>query len=202
MTPPDAPATCGMVLAGGGGRRFGGPKATAPFAGSTLVEHAVAALAASCGTVVVVSRPGVPLPRLDCPVVFDRPGPDAPLVAVATGLAALRGAECVVLACDLPLAEPVLDRLLAAPAGVAAVAVDPEGRAQPLCARYPRAATLAACDRLLATGAVAMRDLLDAVPWNPVEGSARELLNVATPDDLVRAEGERRAARREGRDAD
>ncbi len=177
----------GVVLAGGGGRRFGGPKAGVVLAGVTLVERAVGMLVERCADVVVVTRPGVVLPRLTARVVFDRPGLDAPLAAVATGLAALDSDVCVVLACDLPFAAPVVDRLLAAPAG-AAVAVDAGGRAQPLCARYPRVETLAVCERLLAGGAAAMRDLLDVLDQTPVAADDGELLNVNTPADLVRSE--------------
>jgi molybdopterin-guanine dinucleotide biosynthesis protein A len=179
----------GVVLAGGPGRRFGSPKAGVRLAGRTLVERAVATLAERCGGgVVVVSRPGVALPDLDVPVVFDRPGPDAPLVAVATGLAALDSEEALVLACDLPLAAPAVDLLCEAPDGIAVCALDRSGRPQPLCARYPRAAALAACDRLLAAGALPVRGLLDAVQAAGVEAPGDALLNVNRPEDLRRAE--------------
>ena len=188
----------GVVLAGGGGRRFGGPKATAVLAGTTLVERAVAILGSRCAEIVVVSRPGVRLPVLAASVVLDRPGPDAPLVAVATGLAALGTDDCLVLACDLPLAGPVIDQLLSASDG-AAVAVDDTRRPQPLCARYPRAATLAECDRLLGRGAAAMGDLLEALSPAWVTAGDEALLNVNTPADLARAEallGSRRVRER------
>lgn len=175
------------MLAGGGGRRFGGPKAGVVVGGLTLVGRAAGMLAGRCAGVIVVTRPGIRFPQPEARVVFDRPGPDAPLVAVATGLAASDSDDCVVLACDLPCAAPVIDRLLAAPAG-AAVAVDPGGRPQPLCGRYPRSETLAWCDRLLADGAVAMDALLDAIGPILVAAGDDELLNVNTPADLARAE--------------
>ena len=178
----------GVVLAGGGGRRFGEPKAGVVLAGLTLVERAVRLLAVRCADVVVVTRPGVRFPPPGARVVLDRPGPDAPLVAVATGLAALRSDVCLVLACDLPFAAPVIDRLLAAPGG-AAVAVDGGGRPQPLCARYPRVETLARCEQLLAGGSFAMGALLDSVGPTPVAADDHELLNVNTPADLARAHG-------------
>lgn len=179
-----------MVLAGGPGRRFGRPKAGALLGGTTLVERAVAILAARCDRVVVVSRPGIELPGLPAAVtlVHDRPGPDAPLVALATGLAALEADDVLVLGCDLPLAGPLLDRLLEAPPGTPVVGVDPAGRAQPLCARYPRARALAAADRLLGAGALAAHGLLDALDAVRIEAHADELLNVNTPADLERAE--------------
>lgn len=167
----------GLVLAGGAGVRFGGPKATARLGGETLVERAVAALAPRCRRVVVVGRAEVPLP---VPSVEDRPGPDCPLNALATGLAAVDAEEVLVLACDLPAAGPVLDRLVRAPS----VAVDPAGRAQPLCARYARTATLAAADALLAGGTLRLLPLLDLLGAEEVPATAAELHNVTVPADL------------------
>jgi molybdopterin-guanine dinucleotide biosynthesis protein A len=154
--------------------------------GRTLVERAVAALLPRCGSVVVVSRPGVPLPPLPVPVVLDRPGPDCPLVGLASGLAALAADDALVLGCDLPLAGRLLDALVAAPPGVAVVATR-RGRPQPLCARYPRARALAACQRLLAEGALPVVGLLQALGAATVEDDGDALLNVNTPEDLARA---------------
>jgi molybdopterin-guanine dinucleotide biosynthesis protein A len=176
----------GIVLAGGAGRRLGGPKAAVRLGGLTLVERAVATLAARCRRVVVVTRPGVPLPPLAVPVVEDIPGPACALRALATGLGALDAEEVLVLACDLPLAGPVLDALLAAPGGTA-VAGAAGGDPQPLCARYPRAEALAAAERLLASGALAARGLLGALGARLVDAEGPALLNVNAPADLERA---------------
>lgn len=157
--------------------RFGQPKATVAFEGVTLVERAFAVLAGRCAQVIVVGRPEVPLP---VPSRHDRVGPDCPLNALATGLAALGSDEVLVLACDLPGAGPVLARLVAAPS----VAVDPDGRAQPLCARYHRLATLAAADQLLAAGTLRLQALLDLLSPTPVPATAAELHNINVPADL------------------
>jgi molybdenum cofactor guanylyltransferase len=176
----------GVVLAGGPGVRLGRPKAGVLVGGVTLVERAVAALAGRCRRVVVVSRPGIALPALPVAVVLDRPGPDCALNALATGLAALDGDDVLVLACDLPFAAPALDALLAAEPGAAVVAA--AGTAsQPLCARYPREAALAAALRLLGDGALAARGLADALGAAPVQGPPGALLNVNTRRDLARA---------------
>ena len=156
-------------------------------AGRTLVESAVGRLQARCVSVVVVTRPDIPLPTLDAQVVFDRPGPAAPLVGIATGLEALTTASCLVLACDLPLADAILDRLVADPSG-AAVAADPGGRVQPLCARYPRRAALAACEAILADGVLAAQALAVHLAAVAIPAAPGELLNVNTPEDLARAE--------------
>jgi molybdopterin-guanine dinucleotide biosynthesis protein A len=152
----------------------------------TLVERATDALRARCREVVVVSRPGIRLPALAVPVVHDRSGPDCPLAALATGLAALGAEDALVLACDLPFAGPLLDALLAAPPG-SCVAAAADGRPQPLCARYPRARALAAAERLLAAGALPARGLLDALGATTVAAEGDALLNVNTAADLERA---------------
>lgn len=167
----------GLVLAGGAGVRFGQPKATVVLDGRTLVERAVGTLSTRCGRVVVVGRPEVPLP---VPSIDDRPGPDCPLNALATGLSALDADEVLVLACDLPGAGPVLDRLVQAPS----VAVDPGGRTQPLCARYEREAALEAAEALLAGGTLRLLPLLDRLSPTLVPATAAELHNVTVPDDL------------------
>ena len=167
----------GVVLADGAGVRFGRPKATVVLDGTTQDERALQALTTRRGRVVVVGRPEVPLPVAS---VDDRPGPDCPLNALATGLEALEADELLVLACDLPGAAPVLDRLRTAPS----VAVDPEGRAQPLCARYRRAATLAAADRLLAAGELRMLALVETLAPALVPATEAELRNITTPADV------------------
>lgn len=177
----------GIVIAGGAGRRLGGPKAIAVLGDSTLAELAVAALAAHCRRVLVVARPGIPLPQMEAEVLLDRPGPDAPLTGLATGLAAARTPLALVLACDLPLAGPVLPRLAEAPGDGAAMAVDAHGHGQPLCARYPVARTLAIAEELLDAGEVRMMRLADALAPVAVPADAEELLNVNTPGDLARA---------------
>jgi molybdopterin-guanine dinucleotide biosynthesis protein A len=186
----------GIVLAGGAGRRFGRAKAGVVVGGRTLVERAVDLLRPHCGPIVVVGRPEVALPALDVPVHFDRPGPDAPLNALATGLAALEAADVLVLACDLPCAGPVVDRLAAVAPGTAAAAREHGGgRWQPLCARYPRRATLGACDSLLAGGELRLLRLIDALAPLAVDATRDELANVNSPADLARIDAVTRRSR-------
>lgn len=172
----------GLVLAGGSGSRLGRPKATVVVRGRTLTERAVDLLAARCDPVVVVSRPDVPLPSLDVAVVFDRRGVRGPMNALASGLEAVTTDDVLVLACDLPFTGPVLDRLLAAPAGTTVAARDE--RIQPLCARYPRVATLEACRKLGAQGVRRMTSLLITLDARSIEVGEGELFNVNTPADL------------------
>jgi molybdopterin-guanine dinucleotide biosynthesis protein A len=178
----------GLVLAGGAGRRFGRPKAVVPIGGGTMVERAVALVLARChGEVVVASHPSIELPILPVRVVDDLPGPRAPMNGLVAGLSALTADDVLVLACDLPAAGPVLDRLLRAD-GTVVVAVDERGRRQPLCARYRRAEALHAANELLARDELRLAALLDALGavGDVVEVAAGpgELLNVNSPADL------------------
>jgi molybdopterin-guanine dinucleotide biosynthesis protein A len=173
--------TVGAVLAGGSGRRFGQPKATVAYQGRSLVEHAVS-LVEGCDATIVVSRAEIALPALDVPVVLDRPGPSCPLNAMATAFveaAATPHLDVVVLACDLPLAGPLVARLLSTPLTTdALVARDPTGRSQPLCARYRVDAALAAATELLAAGRLRALGLLDALTVAHVDAEDDELRNV------------------------
>jgi molybdenum cofactor guanylyltransferase len=184
--PHDGPPPDGLVLAGGSGRRLGQPKAGVLLEGRTLMERAIAMLNARCARVVVVSRTGVPLPPLDQIVILDAPGPSGPMNALATGFGVLDAEDVVVLACDLPLAAPLLDRLIETPGHAAAVASD-GSRLQPLCARYPRAATLQATRTLMEGGVFRMTELVAALDAVAVMATGPELLNVNRSEDLEQA---------------
>ena len=176
----------GLVLAGGSGRRLGRPKAGVVLEGTTLVECAVAMLAERCDDVVVVSRPDIPLPALGVPVVLDDPGPSGAMTGLVTGLGTLTAADVLVLACDLPLAAPLLDRLIEVPGHATAVASDGT-RLQPLCARYPRSRALEAGRRLMAGGVLRMTELAAALDAVTVPATGHELLNVNHSGDLAQA---------------
>ena len=180
-----------VVLAGGHGRRLGGAgKASVEVGGETLVAAAVEAVrGANCDPVLVVTRPDVRLPPLPVPAVTDDPGPAGPLNALLTGLVRLSTDDAVVLACDLPFAGPVVARLAAYPPGSLVVAVDPDGRPQPLCARYPRQRAVDAARAALAAGERRVRVWCEGVGAEILHERAagEELLNVNTVADLERA---------------
>ena len=178
----------GIVLAGGPGRRMGRPKATVRLGDLTLVERAVDLLRPRCARVVVVSRRDIALPELDVEVVFDRSGPDCPLVALATGMGATGAQDVLVLACDLPFAGPLLDALLETPPGRAVVG-RADGHIQPLCARYPRAAALRVADALLKAGQLPARGPALALGADSIEDRWGALANLNTPAELAHAEG-------------
>lgn len=133
LEPARPPATyAAVVLAGGTAARLDGTdKAGVEYAGRTLLEHALEAVAGAAETVVV----GDPVPT-SRPVTFTREDPA--YGGPAAGLLAGRDALAVtpdlllVLAVDMPRVGPgTVLRLLAASAGHdGAFLTDPDGRRQ------------------------------------------------------------------------
>lgn len=129
-----------VVLAGGTAVRLdGADKAALEIGGRSLLEHALAAVAAA-GEVVVVGDP-VPTSR---PVTFTRESPvgGGPLAALCAGVAALAGrpALVVVLAVDMPhVTAATVQRLLAAVGGSEGAWLVDEGGRRQLAGAVPRA---------------------------------------------------------------
>jgi molybdopterin-guanine dinucleotide biosynthesis protein A len=148
VTSPSASSRLGaVILTGGAATRLGGrDKATLELGGTTLLEHALAAVGDAAEVVVV----GVPVPT-SLPVTWTREEPSGggPAAGLLAGLDRMRPTPdlVAVLAVDMPRAVgETFGRLLAAlePSYDAAVLVDGTGRDQPLCGIYRAAALLKA----------------------------------------------------------
>jgi molybdenum cofactor cytidylyltransferase len=120
-----------IVLAAGRGERFGGGKLAAPLAGRPLLDHAVhVALASPATEVIVVGRPGTPVPA----------DPRVRLVALESaalsdslraGLAAAGAAAgAFIFLGDMPLVPPDMAARLARALGGASAAL-PQWRGRP-----------------------------------------------------------------------
>jgi molybdenum cofactor guanylyltransferase len=167
----------GILLVGGTSRRFGSPKALAPFGGRTLAEHSWEALAWCEERIAVGKRGG---PRLPFPVIDDGSEVQAAIAGVVAGLRLARNELCVVLPVDCPLVgEPEL-RVLAAACHDAAVP-----QTGPLPGAYRRGA-LPVLERRLEAGLLALRDLGDALDVVVVELDELRLANANTPAELAR----------------
>jgi molybdopterin-guanine dinucleotide biosynthesis protein A len=175
-----------IVLAGGRASRLGGIDKTAlPFRGQTLLEHAIAA-AEGAEDVVVVGAGGPPGVR----VVREEPAGGGPVAALAAGLAALdpRDEDTVaVLAGDQPNASAGLAAVLAAPAGTGdgRLAVDEDGRRQPLLAVYREGPLRAALARLGDPEGASLRELLSSLDLTEVPLPAELCADVDTPADAA-----------------
>jgi len=181
-----------VVLAGGRASRLGGIDKTALGpAGDTLLDRALRAVAGADRRTVVGgaeahrSMPGVRW-------TAESPPFGGPVAAIAAGLALPgRGAPwTILLASDLPNVEAALPRLLEAldESAQATIAVDPDGRDQPLLGVYRTAALATGLARLPDGGAgVPMRRLLADLAVHRVLLAADLVQDVDTPDDARRS---------------
>lgn len=178
-------AMVAAVLAGGEGRRMGGPKAGLELAGRTLLGHAVAAARDAGLRPVVVARPDSRLPATDAEVWHEPSGgPRHPLAGIVAALARAGEDGVVALACDTPLLPPRLLAQLAA--RDATTLVRAGGRLHPLPGRYTAAAAPALAAALAAEAP--LRDTLAALGAEILgEPDANSLLNVNRPEDFERA---------------
>jgi molybdopterin-guanine dinucleotide biosynthesis protein A len=149
--------------------------------------------------VLAVANDPTPWRARDVPVVPDRVEGAGPLGGIEAALSAAAGlgADAVVcLAGDLPfLSLALLKALRDRSADADAVAPRPDGRAEPLCARYA-CRLLPAVTARLAANDYAVHELLAAVAVDWIDDAAlaalttagRTFFNVNTPDELRRAE--------------
>lgn len=161
----------GLVLAGGRARRMSGAdKPALVVDGRRLLDVALDALTGAQRRVVVAGAaelpPGVAL-------VSEDPLGGGPVAAISAGLAEVTAPMCVVLAADLPfVAAEHVTELVAAVRGTGALAVDADGRDQPLLAAYDTAA------------------LRRALPTEPHGASMRQLLSQLPDLERVRLSGD------------
>lgn len=183
------------MLAGGRSSRFGRDKLAEPIDGRPMLDHAIAAVRALTGEIVVVvgveARGSVP----DGVTVIhdDRPF-EGPLSALAVGLSASPADHVIVVAGDMPTLVPaVLGRLLAAlGAGTAAAILDADGRRAILPMALMRAPASAAVDRLVDAGErrlgalpeVLAVQVVPAAEWRVDDPDGLTLRDIDTPADL------------------
>jgi molybdenum cofactor guanylyltransferase len=190
--------TSGLVLAGGGSRRFGRDKRAEPLAGRPLLQHALDAVATVTDEVLVAVAADRPLPDVvDLPpgarVVTDAAGHAGPLAGLVAGLEAAAHELVVVLGGDHAWADPATLRALrdalAADADADAAVLEVDGRRQPLAAAYRRRVAEVARARLAAgdARAVALLDALRTTVLTGAPGAARTARDVDVPEDLGHA---------------
>src|SRR5262245_43732931 len=180
-----------LLFTGGASRRMGTDKATIVYHGETLAARAARVLQEVCDPVVEVGD-GVS----GLHAVREEPRGAGPLAALVAGTDAVGGIGPVfVLACDMPFVEPELVDLLARWPGDGTVIPLRDGRAQYGCARYGRAALVAArLAQLRGIGALraASADgcyLVPAPTWQRV-AAPNALDDMDTPEDRARTIGE------------
>ena len=167
-----------VVLAGGYSRRMGTSKAWLDFHGTPLLTHVVEQVLEVCSEVVVVATSGQTLPdmpqgvqRLDDPPERAQQGP---LAGVITGLEAVDPAASVYLGstdtvCLTPAHVTFMLECLARSAGSqATVALDEDGRAQPLVSAVRGSTALAAAHSVWASGERRLMSVFEALVCHSV----------------------------------
>lgn len=188
-----------MVLAGGAGRRLGGPaKPALPVAGRSMLDRVLGAVAGAA-PVVVVGKALVDLPPEVRTALEDPPG-SGPVAATAAGMALLPHDtdHVAVLAADLPFLTPGaiahLREQLTASTVDGVLYVDGDGRRQLLCGLWHADALRAALHRLNAErglGGASMRALLAGLDVGEVawpESGPPPWFDCDTDEDLRKAE--------------
>jgi molybdopterin-guanine dinucleotide biosynthesis protein A len=128
---------------------MGRDKALLPWAGATLLDHALRRLRRVCDRVFILCGPDRRYEQRGLPVIVDAVRDAGPLAGVAAGLAALGDEPGLFLAVDLPhVPVPLLAALLERAAGHDAVVPVSEAGPEPLCAVYTRACLEPAARRL------------------------------------------------------
>jgi molybdenum cofactor guanylyltransferase len=201
VTTSGLPAITGIVLAGGRSSRFGSDKLDARVDGRTLLELAVAGVAAVVSDVIVVRAPGDdrPMPSARVPVrgVKDPEPYGGPLVGLRAGLETATESIVLVVGGDMPsMRAPVLASLvralLAAGDGTGAAVLAARGRVVPLPIALRTGAASDVVGRLVDDGERRLRSLFDHLPtrvlvdgeWRPLDPEGETLRDVDRPEDL------------------
>jgi molybdopterin-guanine dinucleotide biosynthesis protein A len=195
-TPDDCTA---IVLAGGLGRRMGGPKALLSFAGSPLLQCVLATTTQVAARTIVVTAAGLPVDLSIAPdvtTVTDLHPEQGPLMGLYTGLCASSTSQNIVVGCDMPFLSPTVLQYLGSLAdGHDAVVPVLAGKPQYLHAVYSKEC-IPAAERLLERGSLKLGLLTDQVrtryvqpgEWEDIDPDGRSMMNLNSPEDLERAE--------------
>jgi molybdenum cofactor guanylyltransferase len=180
----------GFVLAGGQSRRMGRDKALLPYAGTTLLEHALETLRAVCdGVAIAGCRDDL---AAYAPVIQDAFRDCGPLGGIYAALEHSQVEWNLFLAVDLPRIEPShLKKLLAHPRTpeTRTILAHADGRLQPLCGLYHRSLA-APIAEALAAGERAVIPVLESIVdahglervWFDEDDA---FLNLNTPEDVA-----------------
>jgi molybdopterin-guanine dinucleotide biosynthesis protein A len=186
----------GFAVAGGRSSRMGRDKATLPWGGGDLLDHALERLRGVTPDVRVLCGPTRAYEDRGVPVLTDAMANIGTLAALVAALRALPvGGTAVLLAVDLPLVTvPLLRHVAVASHGFdAAVPLSTHG-AEPLCAAYG-AACLSSVEREIADGNYRLTGFWGGARVREIGiaemaalGDVGEMfLNANTPADYARA---------------
>jgi molybdopterin-guanine dinucleotide biosynthesis protein A len=175
----------GAVLAGGRSRRYGSAKTLAEYEGRPLIWRPIETLGEAFGTVVVVCKPGTPLPELprDTAVWYEDDERAHPLVGMVEALRRAEGRRVAVLGCDMPAVTAELMKRLSAATPQTAVARSQDGL-EPMAAVYSPDALKPLSHAL--DSEQSLREAVSGLDPVEVEVTGAEMVNVNVPGELRR----------------
>jgi len=187
--------TTAVVLAGGKGRRIGGPKAFVELGGRALIEWVLDPLLDLFPEILIVSPDNAPFAHLGVPVVPDVLLGRGALGGAFTGLGAARFDQALVVGCDMPfLCRPLLAHLATRLGPRDAVVPRPADGLHPLHAVYAKR-SIEIFSRALGEGINQFMQLLARLDAAEVpeaqlrrfDRGLHSLFNLNRPEDLERA---------------
>jgi molybdopterin-guanine dinucleotide biosynthesis protein A len=181
-----------LVLAGGGSRRMGRPKAWLEVGDKFLLRYVVDRLAPAFSEVMVsFAEPEQLEEPLPYRIVFDRKRSAGPLAGLEAGLLAARNEVMFAVACDMPYVTQDVAHMATAAARRSDAAIPRfDGRAEPVCGAYGRSA-LPAITEALNAGRLKTADAIADLDVTWLEGLDRDLFrSLNTPEDLERFHAE------------
>jgi len=181
-----------LVVAGGGSRRMGRPKAWVEVGDTYLLRYVAERLAPAFSEVMVsFAEPEQLEEPVPYRVVFDRKPSAGPLGGLEAGLVAARNEVMFVVACDMPyVTQEVAQMAIAAARGCDAAIPRIDGRPEPVCAAYRRSA-LPFITGALNAGRFKAAELAAELDVTWLEGLDPQLFrSLNTPQDLERFHAE------------
>lgn len=181
-----------LVVAGGGSRRMGRPKAWVEVGDTYLLRYVAERLAPAFSEVMVsFAEPEQLEEPVPYRVVFDRKPSAGPLGGLEAGLVAARNEVMFVVACDMPyVTQEVAQMAIAAARGCDAAIPRIDGRPEPVCGAYRRSA-LPFITGALNAGRFKAAELAAELDVTWLEGLDPQLFrSLNTPQDLERFHAE------------
>jgi len=182
----------GIILAGGGSRRFGADKAAALLDGRPMIAHVAERLSSQVHHVALAGARqsyGLPFKLLDDGAYANK----GPLAGLASGLrwAADTGyARIVTAPCDVPKLPRNLVALLQSKDPARPVVLKTQQRLEAACAIWPVKLLPQVTQQLSAAGSNSIMAMLDAANAQVIQVSDEALdgsfANINTPEDLAR----------------
>ena len=181
-----------LVLAGGGSRRMGRPKAWLEVGDTFLLRYVVDRLAPAFSEVMVsFAEPEQLEEPLPYRIVFDRKRSAGPLAGLEAGLLAARNELIFAVACDMPyVTQDFAQMAIVAARRSDAALARIDGRPEPVCGAYGRSA-LPAITEALDAGRLKTADAIALLDVTWLEGLDPDIFrSLNTPEDLDRFHAE------------